>query len=105
MLKFNLPNGDEFHIERDGLEERVLESIFARFEQAREQDPGMYSGLKTAVQLMLSVAGKKLDLEIPKGENVLEYVVAVYLSRALDALEANPIPVSGEMVSKDGATS
>lgn len=102
MLKFNLPDGSQFQVEREGLEERALEAVLARFEEAKEKDPGMYTALKSAVQMMVTLAGNKLDIKIPKGENVLEYIVATYLSRSLDALEAREIPVVGKLVQENG---
>lgn len=96
MLEFQLEDGKKVQIERGAVEEKLLLSIFEKFDQAREKDPGVYNVLKQAVNMVMMFA--KVDIKIPKGENTLEYLVAHYVSLGLDVLEQKPLPVSGKVV-------
>lgn len=96
MLTFQLDEGKQVHIERESIEEKILEGIFAKFEEAREKEPGMYNGFKQAVNMLKLVGGIKID--VPKGENTLEYLVAHFLGIGMDLLEAAPILVEGVVV-------
>lgn len=100
MLTFNLEHGEQVQIDRTAVEEKLLISIFDRLEEARQKDKGMYNALKAAVNIMMTFTGT--ELKIPKGENVLEYLIAHYVSIGLDALEQKPLEVSGVVVSADG---
>jgi hypothetical protein len=99
MIHFQLSDGNSVEIDRDQLEEKILGSILDKFEQARQRDSGMYTILKQAVNMVLTFS--KLDIKIPKGENSLEYLVAYYMSLGLDALEKEPLSVTGKVGGKD----
>lgn len=96
MLTFQLEDGKQIQIDREHVEEKLLMSIFDRLEEARQKDKGMYNGLKAAVNLMMTFTGNHVN--IPKGENVLEYLIAHYVSMGIDALEQKPLEVSGVVV-------
>lgn len=96
MLSFDFKDGQQVQIDRDNVEEKLLLSIFDKFDAAREKEPGMYTILKQAVNMVLTFG--KVDIKIPKGENTLEYLVAYYVALALDTLEKEPIPVEGRVV-------
>jgi hypothetical protein len=99
MLVFNLEDGKQVHIDREAVEEKLLLSIFEKFDEARTKDAGMYTILKQAVNMFLTFS--KVDIKIPKGENTLEYLVAHYISLGLATLEASPIAVTGKVVETD----
>jgi hypothetical protein len=112
MLKFDInhegvgeyiPKKVQVQIDREGLEEKVLENIFTKFDQAREENPGFYNILKQSINMVLTFG--KIDIKIPKGENALEYLVAHYVSIGLDVLEQAPLTVTGKVVEQDGETS
>lgn len=96
MLTFQLEDGKKVEIERDAVEEKLLMSIFSKFDQAREKDPGLYTILKQAINMVLTFS--KVNIKIPKGENSLEYLVAHYVSLGLDVLEQTPLSVNGKVV-------
>jgi hypothetical protein len=83
-------------ISREGVEERLLEAIFEKFDQARAQDPGLYNILKQAVNMVMMFG--KVDIKIPKGENSLEYLVAHYVGLGLDVMENTPLSVTGKVM-------
>lgn len=99
MITFKLSDGNSVEIDRDQMEEKILESILDKFEQAREKDAGMYTILKQAVNMVLTFS--KLDIKIPKGANSLEYLVAYYMSLGLDALEREPLSVNGKVAADE----
>lgn len=96
MLTFKLEDGKQVEIDRLVVEEKLLLSIFDKFDQAREKDAGLYNILKQAVNMVMMFG--KVDIKIPKGENSLEYLVAYYVSLGLDALEKETLQVSGKVV-------
>ena len=102
MITFSLADGKQVEIEREAVEEKLLLSIFDKFDQAREKDVGLYNILKQAINMVL-VFGK-VDIKVPKGENTLEYLVAYYVSLGLDVLEKEPLQVAGKVVESHGET-
>lgn len=101
VLTFNLEDGKEVQIDRGAIEESLLVGIFEKFEQAREKDPGMYTILKQAVNMVMTFS--KLDFKIPKGENTLEYLVAHYVQAGLDVLEQKPLSVKGKVIEDEAS--
>lgn len=102
MITFRLEDGKQVEIEREAVEEKLLLSIFDKFDQAREKDAGLYNILKQAVNMVLMFG--KVDIKVPKGENTLEYLVAYYVSLGLDVLEKEPLSVDGKVVESHGET-
>lgn len=97
-IQFNLKDGKQVHIERESIEERILEGVLDKLQEARENEPGLYNGFKQAVNILKLVGGVKM--EIPKGENALEYLLAHFLHIGLDSLEnhSKPLEVYGKVV-------
>jgi hypothetical protein len=87
----------EVQIEREALEEKFLEGILARFDELRETNQGMYNMIKSSIN-MLKTFGQ-LDINIPKGVNSLDYLIAHFLSLGMDALEQKgALAVTGKVV-------
>lgn len=96
MINFKLSDGNAVEIDRAQLEEKILEGIISKLDEAREHHQGFYNVLKAAVNMVVSMGG--LDIKAPKGVNTLDYLIATYVSVGLETLEQKPLPVEGRVL-------